>query len=90
MRRRLQGGGGHRPGPHRASGRAPEPEVLGQSEEHTVFRAPEGSRPERGKLRLVPGHVCPTVNLATHAILLEDGRLVGRAEVTARAHEALV
>lgn len=69
----------------------PELEVLGQSEEHTVLRAPEGSRPERGELlRLVPGHVCPTVNLATHAILLEDGRLVGRAEVTARAHEALV
>jgi len=69
----------------------PELEVLGQSEEHTVLRAPEGSRPERGELlRLVPGHVCPTVNLATHAILLEDGRLIGRAEVTARAHEALV
>ena len=65
--------------------------ALGQSEEHTVFRATGGARPDRGALlRLLPGHVCPTVNLAAHAVLLEDGELVGRVEVAARGHEALV
>jgi len=64
--------------------------AIGQSEEHTVLRAEGGGRPERGAmLRLIPGHVCPTVNLATHALLLEDGRLIQRAEVAARGHEAL-
>ena len=67
----------------------PGARCLGQSEEHTVFRT-EGDRPERGALlRLVPGHVCPTVNLANDAVLVEDGRLVGRAAVTARGHGQL-
>lgn len=62
---------------------------LGQSEEHTVFRA-DGARPDRGALlRLVPGHVCPTVNLANDAILVEDGRFVARVPVTARGHGAV-
>ncbi len=69
----------------------PEFEALGQSEEHTVFRAPEEKRPKRGTLlRLVPGHVCPTVNLAERAVLVEDGKLVGTADVSARAHEVIV
>ncbi|MDG1985392.1 MAG: alanine racemase [Planctomycetota bacterium] len=64
--------------------------ARGQSEEHTIFEATGSARPARGSLlRLIPGHVCPTVNLATHVLLLEDGRLVGRAEVAARGHEAL-
>lgn len=68
----------------------PHLKAAGQSEEHTVFVAEGGQRPARGALfRLIPGHVCPTVNLATHALLLEDGRLIGRAEVAARGHEAL-
>lgn len=67
----------------------PGARCLGQSEEHTVFRT-EGDKPERGALlRLVPGHVCPTVNLANDAVLVEDGRLVGRAAVTARGHGQL-
>ncbi len=69
----------------------PEFEALGQSEEHTVSRAPEGMRPKRGTLlRLVPGHVCPTVNLAERAVLVEDGKLIGMADVRARAHEVVV
>lgn len=67
----------------------PGARCLGQSEEHTVFQT-EDDRPERGALlRLVPGHVCPTVNLANDAVLVEDGRLVGRAAVTARGHGQL-
>ncbi|MEM9380135.1 MAG: alanine racemase [Planctomycetota bacterium] len=69
----------------------PEFEAAGQSEEHTVLRAPEGQRPERGTpLRLVPGHVCPTVNLAESVVLVDDGRYVGTVDVAARAHETLV
>jgi len=65
-------------------------EAISQSEEHTVLMAEGGERPERGALlRLIPGHVCPTVNLATHALLVEDGRLIERVEVAARGHEAL-
>ncbi|MEE2938789.1 MAG: D-TA family PLP-dependent enzyme, partial [Planctomycetota bacterium] len=67
----------------------PSARCLGQSEEHTVFQSVD-VRPARGALlRLVPGHVCPTVNLANEALLVEDGRLVGRAEVTARGHGRL-
>lgn len=64
-------------------------EALWQSEEHTVFRVPVGdARPERGSLlRLVPGHVCPTVNLAEEALLVDDGVFVDVVAVSARAHE---
>ena len=43
---------------------------------------------------VVPEHVCPTVNLATHAVVLdrgEDGeRVVSVHEVKARGHELFV
>lgn len=62
--------------------------ALRQSEEHTVFRVANGeARPTRGAVvRLVPGHVCPTVNLASRCQLLEDGRLIGETAVAARGH----
>ncbi|MEM9800755.1 MAG: alanine racemase [Planctomycetota bacterium] len=66
-------------------------QALRQSEEHTVWRAASGERPARGEvLRLVPGHVCPTVNLAETAVLVDDGKLVGVVDVAARAHETIV
>ncbi|MEO1699645.1 MAG: alanine racemase [Planctomycetota bacterium] len=66
----------------------PDARALRQSEEHTVFDA-AGGLPERGEvLRLVPGHVCPTVNFAETALLVEDGRLVGTQRVAARGHDA--
>ena len=77
------------PGMIAAALEIPDATCLRQSEEHSVFRAPPGGRPERGALlRLVPGHVCPTVNLASHAVLVEDGRLRGVVPVTARGHGA--
>ena len=39
---------------------------------------------------VVPEHICPTVNLATHAIVLDGGRFVGVKEVGARGHEVMV
>jgi hypothetical protein len=36
---------------------------------------------------VVPEHVCPTVNLAEHAVVLDGGELVGVMDVEARGHE---
>lgn len=44
--------------------------------------------PKRGDLVfVVPEHVCPTVNLAEHAVVLDGGELVGVMDVEARGHE---
>lgn len=68
----------------------PELEALTPSEEHLPLRVHEGVRPERGStLLLVPMHVCPTVNLAEEALLIDEGRLVGVVPVRARAHDLL-
>jgi D-serine deaminase-like pyridoxal phosphate-dependent protein len=62
--------------------------ALAPSEEHLPFRVTAGAAPERGEvLTLVPRHVCPTVNLAEEAVLVEAGRVVGTAPVSARAHD---
>ena len=66
------------------------PELGAQrpSEEHLPLRGQPGRLPPRGSvLQLVPRHVCPTVNLAEQAALVEDRRLVGVVGVRARAHE---
>jgi D-serine deaminase-like pyridoxal phosphate-dependent protein len=61
------------------------------SEEHLPFEVVSGPRPERGaELLLVPRHVCPTVNLAEQAILIEAGAVAGIVEVSARAHEVRI
>ncbi|MEM8711569.1 MAG: alanine racemase [Planctomycetota bacterium] len=65
----------------------PGARALRQSEEHTVFQIDKGERPARGTLlRLVPGHVCPTVNLASRCVLTEEDRFLGEVAVTARGH----
>ena len=44
--------------------------------------------PRRGDVVfVVPEHVCPTVNLAEHAVVLDGGELVGVMDVEARGHE---
>jgi D-serine deaminase-like pyridoxal phosphate-dependent protein len=63
-------------------------EALKPSEEHLPLRGVPGALPSRGELlQLVPRHVCPTVNLAEEALLVENGRLVDVVPVSARAHE---
>lgn len=58
------------------------------SEEHLPLRVTSGAPPARGThLLLVPRHVCPTVNLAETALLLERGRAPRSVQVTARAHD---
>ena len=66
-------------------------EALTPSEEHLPFRVHTGRRPERGEaLFLVPRHVCPTVNLAEQAVLVEGGQVRGIVPVRARAHDLLL
>jgi D-serine deaminase-like pyridoxal phosphate-dependent protein len=68
------------------------PDLVAQTpnEEHLPLLA-RGERPARGeRLMLFPRHVCPTVNLAEEAVLVEDGRVAGVVSVSARAHELLV
>lgn len=46
--------------------------------------------PTRGDLVFViPEHICPTVNLAEQAIVLDKGKLVGVVAVEARGHEVI-
>ncbi len=68
------------------------PDLVAQqpSEEHLPLAGPPGALPPRGALlQLVPRHVCPTVNLAEEAALVEAGRLRAIVPVSARAHELL-
>jgi len=63
-------------------------EATTPSEEHLPLRVREGDPPARGTpLLLAPRHVCPTVNLAERAVLVEAGRLAGVVPVHARAHD---
>ncbi|MGH9858940.1 MAG: hypothetical protein ACRD5F_02830, partial [Candidatus Acidiferrales bacterium] len=63
---------------------------LAPSEEHLPLRVARGARaPEPGELlRLIPKHVCPTVNNFDQAIILRHGAVAAIEPVTARGHEA--
>jgi len=64
--------------------------AMTPSEEHLPLRVTGGDPPPRGTwLGLVPRHVCPTVNLAEQAVLIDVGQVVGIATVEARAHDVL-
>jgi len=61
------------------------------SEEHLPLTITAGERPRRGSvLQLIPEHVCPTVNLAERAVLIESDGQWALADVAARAHEVLL
>ena len=63
-------------------------EALTPSEEHLPLRVLSGRAPPLGQLlHLVPTHVCPTVNLADQAALLEGDEVTGIVQVRARGHE---
>ena len=68
----------------------PELVALTPNEEHLPLRVNSGAAPPRGtELLLVPQHVCPTVNLAEKAVLIEDGVLREIVEVIGRAHDLI-
>jgi len=65
-------------------------EALTPSEEHLPFAVRSGMPPARGdELYLVPRHICPTVNLAEQALLV-DGDDIVVSRVRARAHDLLL
>jgi D-serine deaminase-like pyridoxal phosphate-dependent protein len=58
------------------------------SEEHLPMLVRSGAAPAVGSLlRLVPRHVCPAVNLADVAVLVENGAIESIVPVDARGHE---
>jgi D-serine deaminase-like pyridoxal phosphate-dependent protein len=68
----------------------PDLRALTPSEEHLPLLVQRLPGPKVGDLlELAPRHVCPTVNLADEAVLLEGERVVGVVPVAARGHETL-
>ena len=59
------------------------------SEEHLPIQVQHGEElPKRGsEMYLIPRHVCPTVNLSEHAILMDDNKHVEVIEIDGRGHE---
>ena len=65
--------------------------ALPPSEEHLPVDLGGDAPPPRGShVFLVPRHVCPTVNLAEEALLVEPGEEPRAVAVAARAHDLLV
>jgi D-serine deaminase-like pyridoxal phosphate-dependent protein len=66
----------------------PDLEPLHASEEHLPLRVHGNRVPKIGEiLYLVPKHVCPTVNNFDHALLVDGGKVVQVAPVSARGRE---
>lgn len=69
----------------------PQLQAQAPSEEHLPLEVLSGTPPGRGtELLLMPRHVCPTVNLAEYALLVERGKEARPVSVVARAHELLL
>ena len=89
--------GGDRPGGAGRAGlagtRAPETGAEAAChdeafENRPVFDGCVNDLPRRGDVVfVVPEHICPTVNLAEQAVVLDGGELVGVMDVEARGHE---
>ncbi|HEU4850139.1 MAG TPA: alanine racemase [Terrimesophilobacter sp.] len=64
----------------------PDARILALSEHHATIRLPEvGTVPELGAtMRIVPNHVCSTVNLADELFVVRGGAIVDAWEVAAR------
>ncbi|HXV76440.1 MAG TPA: alanine racemase [Candidatus Polarisedimenticolaceae bacterium] len=68
----------------------PDYRALRPSEEHLPLAVPPADAPRLGAmLTLIPRHVCPTVNLAEQALLVERGRSPRVVSVSARAHDLI-
>lgn len=66
----------------------PHWQILRPSEEHLPVAVPPGEEPAAGSLwQLRPTHVCPTVNLADQAVVLDRGEVLNILPVVARAHD---
>jgi 3-hydroxy-D-aspartate aldolase len=58
--------------------------VTSLSDEHTQLADPDGRLSVGGRLRLIPGHCDPTVNLHDHYVCLRGGRVEALWPVSAR------
>jgi D-serine deaminase-like pyridoxal phosphate-dependent protein len=66
----------------------PELRAQSPSEEHLPLHVEGDTMVTRGDLvRLLPRHVCPTVNLADEVVVVDGGAVVGVERVVARGHE---
>jgi len=60
-------------------------EIVRLSEEHGVVAVEPDAEVRIGdRLAIVPNHVCPAINLASHVTVAEDGRFADRWPVAAR------
>jgi D-serine deaminase-like pyridoxal phosphate-dependent protein len=63
----------------------PDARIVQLSEHHAVAAWPDGPQPSLGeRLRVVPNHVCNTVNLADELVVVRAGEVVERWPVAAR------
>jgi len=68
----------------------PDLRAARPSEEHLPVDVLSGNSPRPGALlELLPRHVCPMINLADEAVLLDGERVLGIVPVAARGHETL-
>src|SRR5580700_4328954 len=67
----------------------PELTGIGPSEEHLPFTVKDGAEPPPvGEiLYLLPRHICPTVNMFDHALIIRNGAVASVERVTARGRE---
>jgi D-serine deaminase-like pyridoxal phosphate-dependent protein len=63
----------------------PEYKTVGHNEEHLIVETAEAAKYKPGDLVFaLPGHICPTVALHSHALIAEGGKIVGKWEVASR------
>jgi D-serine deaminase-like pyridoxal phosphate-dependent protein len=60
-------------------------QLVGQSEEHGLVSAPVDHGYNPGDvLYVLPYHICPTVNLYSHVVVVENGNAIGSWQVAAK------
>jgi D-serine deaminase-like pyridoxal phosphate-dependent protein len=63
----------------------PEANAVGHSEEHLVIESPQAARFAVGDVVFgIPWHICPTVALHSHAVIIQDGKAAARWKIVAR------
>ncbi len=69
----------------------PEAVPVMHSEEHVVIESPRAGEFAIGQtLHALPRHICPTVALHAEAVVVEDGRVVERWPILARARRLTI
>jgi D-serine deaminase-like pyridoxal phosphate-dependent protein len=70
---------------------APDAVPIGQSEEHLVLTVPDTSQWQVGDVLYgVPVHICPTVALYDHAVIVENNTVIDNWKVIARTRKITI